>query len=279
MSGQGNDVSMVSSRYGDMPALGFGTWQLKGQDCINAVPVAIETGYRHVDTAQVYGNEAEVGKGLEASGIDREEVFLTTKIWRDNLSASEVKESMENSLNKLRTQYVDLLLIHWPSDSVPLAETLGAMSELVDQGAVRHVGVSNFTNRHLTRAKEVCDRPIFCNQVEYHPYLDQSAVLSWCRNNDAFMVAYSPLARADVFSDDTLQAIGEKYGKNAGQVCLRWHLQQPDVSAIPKSSNPDHIRSNFDIFDFQLSEEDMERINRKRGDGRLIEPAWAPEWE
>lgn len=273
------DVSIVSSEKGDMPALGFGTWQLEGEECINAIPIAVETGYRHIDTAQVYGNEAEVGKGLEASGIDQQDIFLTTKIWMDNLSPSDVKQSTQESLNKLRTDYVDLLLIHWPSDSVPLDETLGAMSDLVDAGSVKHLGVSNFTTRHLDEAKEVSDKPIFCNQVEYHPYLDQTPVLNWCRENDTFLVAYSPLARADVFSDETLQKIGAQYGKTAGQVCLRWHLQQPGVSAIPKSANPNHIRANFDIFDFQLSDEDMDRINQMRGDGRLIEPAWAPDWD
>ncbi|MFW6045225.1 MAG: aldo/keto reductase [Planctomycetota bacterium] len=261
------------------PALGFGTWQLEDDDCTSAIPVAIETGYRHIDTAQIYGNESEVGEGIESSGIDRDELFITTKLWMDNLQPDSVRTTTGRSLDRLQTDYVDLLLIHWPNDSIPLAETLGAMAELVDEGKVQHIGVSNFNTDHLQTAIDVSDKPIFCNQVEYHPYLNQQTLLEFCRQEDIKLVAYSPLARGKVFQDATLSDIGKNHGKNPGQVALRWHLQQPGVGAIPKSANPDHIRSNFEIFDFELSEQEMDRINELQGDGRLIDPDFAPEWD
>lgn len=274
-----NDVRTLHGPDGDAPALGFGTWQLTGQECEEAIPVAIETGYRHIDTAQAYDNEAEVGEGIQNAGIDREELFLTTKVWMDNLKAHDIHETVGQSLAKLQTDYVDLLLIHWPNDSIPVKESLGAMSELVDEDKVKHIGVSNFTTRLLENAVAACDKPIFCNQVEYHPYLSQQTLLECCRQNNVLLVAYSPIARGKVLDDPVLSAIGDDHGKSPAQVALRWHLQQDSVGAIPKSGDPDHIRNNFDIFDFALSEQDMQKIFQLACEGRLIDPGFAPDWD
>lgn len=279
MSDQTDDVRVLDGPGDTMPALGFGTWQLRGRECVEGIQVALDTGYTHIDTAQAYENEEQVGEGLDKSGVGREEIFLTTKVWMDNLAAGDLKNSVEGSLRKLRTEYVDLLLIHWPGQSVPVGESLGAMADLKEAGKVRNVGVSNFTTELLEEAQGVGEVPIFCNQVEYHVYLSQDPVLEWCRENGTLVVAYSPLARAKVFEDPDLPKIGERHGKNAGQVALRWLLQQKGVGAIPKSGNPDHIRSNFDIFDFELSEEEMAQISGLACGGRLIDPGFAPDWD
>jgi diketogulonate reductase-like aldo/keto reductase len=279
MSDQTDDVRVLKGNGDTMPALGFGTWQLDGRECVEGLQVALDAGYTHIDTAQAYENEEQVGEGIEQSGVDREEIFLTTKVWRDNLAAADLKDSVEGSLRKLRTEYVDLLLIHWPGDSVPVGETLGAMADLREAGKVRNVGVSNFTTELLEEAQEASEVPIFCNQVEYHVYLSQEPVLEWCRENGTLVVAYSPLARAKVFEDPSLQEIGKRYGKNAGQVALRWLLQQKGVGAIPKSGNPGHIQSNFEVFDFELSEEEIAKISGLECGGRLIDPGFAPDWD
>jgi len=260
-----------------VPALGFGTWPLTGPLCINAVASAIDIGYRHVDTAQMYKNESDVGQGILESGIKREALFLTTKILSENLAPADVRRSTEESLRQLRTDYVDLLLIHWPYDQVPLEKSLEAMFALQREGKTRHVGVSNFPTALLTRATKV--GRIFCNQVEYHPFLSQQPVLEMCRSENILVTAYSPLAHGKVQQEETLRQIGEKYGKLPAQVALRWLVQQDKVAAIPKASQPEHQRSNFEIFDFALSTDDMARIFALNRNERLINPIPGPQWD
>lgn len=264
---------------GEMPALGFGTWELKGQLAKEAVHMALDTGYRHIDTARMYANEQEVGEGIAASSVAREEVFLTTKIFKDSLDAESLKKELDTSLHLLGTDYVDLLLIHWPSADVALEETLGAMDQARKAGKTKHIGVSNFTIELLDRAIKASASSIACNQVEYHPYLSQEKLLRFCRGKGVPLVAYCPLAKGRVPRDQTLQEIGEKYGKTGVQVAIRWFLQQDGVGAIPKSSDPSHIQSNFEVFDFELSEADMQRIGSLQQGRRLIDPPWAPEWD
>ena len=242
-----------------VPSLGLGTYRLGGEDCVGAVSLALSMGYRHVDTAQMYGNEAEVGRGMEESGVDRGEVFLTTKVWPNDFRHERVIRRTHESLQKLRTDYVDLLLMHWPGDGVPLAETLGAMRELREEGGVKHIGVSNFSPSLAEEAAEHAD--VFCNQVEYHVYRDQDALLDQAREMDYLLVAYRPLSRGGVENDATLKEIGEAHGKTAAQVALRWLLQQEKVSAIPKATGEDHLRTNLDVFDFELSDEEMGRVS------------------
>lgn len=205
-----------------IPALGLGTWQLTGTTCTDVVETALEMGYRHIDTAQFYDNEAAVGKGLAAADVSRKEVFLTTKAWRTNLRADDVLSSVRQSLNALGVDVIDLLLIHWPHPRIPLAETLGAMEALQSEGVVRHLGVSNFTRSQLQNALRIANVPLVANQVLYHPYKDQSDLQTFCADHDVALTAYSPLARGAVLSDEGLQAIGKEYDKSAAQVALRW---------------------------------------------------------
>lgn len=260
-----------------VPVLGLGTWQLEGKACQRAVEEALDMGYRHVDTAQLYGNEAEVGRALRASGLPREDIFLTTKIWMESLDRASVLRTGGESLRRLDTDYVDLLLIHWPNKAVPLEETLGAFRQLQDEGKAKSIGVSNFPPSLLRRALEIA--PIVCNQVEFHPYLGQTALLDLARQHDLLLTAYSPLARGEVNQDKTLQEIGKRHGKTPSQVTLRWLVQQDHVAAIPKASSPGHLRANLEIFDFVLSDEEMRRISDLDRGRRLIDPPSAPDWE
>ncbi|WP_435175383.1 aldo/keto reductase [Halorussus sp. AFM4] len=248
-----------------MPKLGLGTWQNTGERCVETVRTALELGYRHVDTAQQYDNERAVGEGIARADVDREEVFLTTKVWRSNLEYEDVLSSVRGSLDRLDVEYVDLLLVHWPHPRVPVAETLDAMAELRREGSVAHVGVSNFTRSQLDAARRTADVPLIADQVLYHPYRDQSDLRRYCAANDVALTAYSPLARGDVLSDELLGRIGERYGKTAAQVALRWLVQQDGVVAIPKASSPDHLQQNLAVFEFSLTDEEMARIGDLRG--------------
>jgi 2,5-diketo-D-gluconate reductase B len=261
----------------EIPKLGFGTWQLTGSACAEGVRDALELGYRHVDTAGAYGNEAAVGSGLARSGVDRGEIFLTTKLWYDGLRAGQVRERLEASLRDLGTGYVDLLLIHWPNAGVPLAETLAAMNELRVEGKVLHLGVSNFPSRLVREALELA--PIVCDQVEYHPYLAQPALLALARERDLMLTAYSPLAHGEVLRDPVLHEIGAAHGKTAGQIVLRWLLDQPQVAAVPKASSHEHRAANLDVYDFELSDDERGRIAGLQRGLRTADPPWAPEWD
>jgi 2,5-diketo-D-gluconate reductase B len=206
----------------------------------------------------MYRNEDEVGKGMQSSGVDREEVFLTTKVWPSDFSYKRIIETTRESLKRLRTDRVDLLLMHWPSQGVPLEETLSAMRELQEEGSVRHIGVSNFPPSMVEDATRHAE--IFCNQVEYHPYQAQDDLLEQAKEMDYLLTAYRPLSKGTILSDETLQEIAEAHGKTPAQVALRWLIQQEKVAAIPKATSEDHLKSNLDVFDFELSEEEMEHI-------------------
>src|SRR5215210_2698333 len=241
-----------------VPSLGLGTYRLTGDACERAVERALAMGYRHADTAQMYGNEAEVGRGIEDSGVDRGEVFLTTKIWPSDFAHDSVISKTRESLKKLRTDYVDLLLMHWPGDGVPLGETLGAMRELQEEDSVLHIGVSNFSPSLVEEAAGHVE--IFCNQVQYHPYRRQDELREQAQKLDYLLTAYTPLSRGGVGDDATLREIGEAHGKTATQVTLRWLVQQEKVSAIPKATGEEHLKENLDVFDFELSGEEMDRV-------------------
>lgn len=272
-----NDLFTKTFQSVNVPALGFGTYQLKGDVCCNGVTKALEMGYRHVDTARMYENETEVGKGIKQSTVGREDIFLTSKIWREHLDPDNLTRELQNSLRELQTDYLDLLLIHWPNPDIPLEATLEAMMTAKEKGYIRNLGVSNFPSDLLKEAVEKA--PVLCDQVEYHPLLSQEALLSVAEEHDLMLTAYSPLAQGEVIHHSELEAIGKSYGKSANQVGIRWLLEQPRVVAIPRSSNPEHIQQNFDVFDFELSDEDNERINRLPKDQRQINPGFAPDWD
>jgi 2,5-diketo-D-gluconate reductase B len=260
----------------NIPILGLGTWHLEGARCARQVRDALEVGYRHIDTAQAYGNEKQVGEAVRETQIPRKEIFVTTKVWLENLEKDSVVSSGEESLERLGLDYVDLLLIHWPNPDVPLQETFEGMETLHAQKKTMHVGVSNFTPSLWSRALDLA--PVICNQVEYHPYLNQVEHLSVALVRDLALIAYCPLARGTVAQDPTLQDVGKRYGKSPAQVTLRWLIQQLSVAAIPKASTREHLEENFDIFDFDLTPGEMERIASLARDRRFIDPSWAPEW-
>jgi 2,5-diketo-D-gluconate reductase B len=263
-----------------VPALGLGTWRLSGRQCYDAVRTGIDLGYRHIDTAEMYGNDEEVGRAIRDSGVDRGDIFLTTKVPPGKLRAATAKRSAEESLKRLGVSYVDLLLIHWPSAEAPLGETLDAFAELKRSGKTRFIGVSNFNVKLLDEAVERHGADLLCNQVEYHPYLSQRAVLEAVRRHGMMLTAYAPVAKGRAVDDRTLATIGARYGKSAAQISLRWLMEQDGVAAIPKASSRAHLAANLDIFDFALAPEDRAAIDRLQGGGRLLDVAgWSPDWD
>src|SRR4051812_29393398 len=257
-------MQFVEANGAKIPTIGLGTWELRGRTCARVVEQALRLGYRHIDTAQVYENESEVGEGLRASGVKRDHVFVTTKVWTTHFAPNDLERSTRESLLKLRLKDVDLLLLHWPNPRIPLPETLGALARVKQLGLARHIGVSNFTTALIEEAVAACPEPLVCDQVEYHPYLDQSKVMQACAAHGMALVAYSPVAKGRISKDSTLAGIGEKYRKTAAQVCLRWLLQQ-NIAAIPRTSKIERLSENIDVFDFELSEDEMRQISAMRG--------------
>ena len=263
-----------------VPALGFGTWGLSGREAYQATRQALDLGYRHIDTAQIYGNEAEVGRAIRDSGVARAEIFLTTKVAPSNLRATAARRSHEESLNRLGLDQVDLLLIHWPNPQIPLGETLDTLAKLREEGKTRFIGVSNFTVKLLSEAVERHGANLLCNQIEYHPFLAQGAVRAALQRYGMMLTAYAPVARGRVFKDKTLVAIGKKYGKSAGQVALRWLIEQEHVAAVPKAAQRAHAAANIDIFDFALTAEDRATINALAEGDRLVDWwGYSPDWD
>jgi 2,5-diketo-D-gluconate reductase B len=272
-------MHFVEANGAKIPSIGLGTWELRGRTCARIVEQALKFGYRHIDTAQVYENEREVGDGLRASGVRREEVFVTTKVWTSHFAPNELQRSAKESLVKLRMPEVDLLLLHWPNRQIPLAETLGALARAKQIGLTRHIGVSNFTVALIEEAVAVCPEPLVCDQVEYHPYLDQTKVKLACANHHMALVAYSPIAKGAIRKDETLKRIGLWHRKSPAQVSLRWLVQQ-NISAIPRTSRIERLSENINIFDFELSEQEMAEISALRSArGRLTDFGFAPKWD
>jgi 2,5-diketo-D-gluconate reductase B len=261
----------------EVPAIGFGTWLVTGDDAVEGVRDALEIGYRQIDTARAYENEREVGRGIADSGVARDEIFLTSKVPHTDATAAEVRRDAEESVERLGVDQLDLLLLHWPNPDVPLEETIRALDEVREDGLTRHIGVSNFPAGLLGQALDIA--PIACNQVEYHPFLDQSRLLELARERQVLITAYSPLAHGRVPDDPTLTEIGEEHGKTAGQVALRWLLDQPGVSPIPKASSHERRVENFEVFDFTLTDEDNRRIAELPNGVRTANPSWAPDWD
>jgi 2,5-diketo-D-gluconate reductase B len=261
-----------------IPIFGLGTWALRGRDCARLVEQAIRIGYRHIDTAQMYDNEREVGEGVRASG-KRNEVMVTTKVQPSLLAPHDLERSVKESLAKLRLDHIDLLLIHWPNARVPLADTLGAMAKMKREGFVRELGVSNFTVALLDEAKKVSPEPLVCDQIECHPFLDQHKVIAACRAQGMAVVAYSPIARGGIRGNEVLERIGKAHGKSAAQVCLRFLVQQ-GIVVIPRTSKIERLEENFALFDFRLSQAEMTEIGKLAGrNDRIVDWSWSPNWD
>ncbi len=262
----------------EIPEIGLGTYKLYGRDCKKTVTEALNIGYRHIDTAQMYKNETEIGDAIRLSPVDREDVFLSTKVWHTNMEHDDILQTVEDSLENLQTPYVDLLMIHWPNEKYDLQKTLEAMLVLRDQGKAMNIGVCNFPIDMVKTVFEDLRIPIFTNQVEFHPFLEQFDLLDYTYENDFLITAYSPLAKGKVFENDLLNDIGEKYGKTAGQISLRWLIEQENVIAIPKASSREHLEENIDIFDFELTDDEFEAIDNLDKSTRLVNPSFAPSW-
>lgn len=267
----------------NIPVLGLGTWQSTGQACTEVVKEALQLGYEHIDTAQAYSNEREVGQGIKQSGVARDKFFLTTKIFPDDLKfePEKLQAAARRSLENLDTDYVDLLLLHWPDKRVPLSETMPALCELQKQGLTRHIGVSNFNIDYLIEAKKHADVPIVVNQVEFHPFIKQSTLEAFLNNHHILLEAYSPLARGDVFENSVIKEIASKHNITPAQVSLAWILSDAKRIAIPKTANPAHLQSNLEAINIKLDADDIKRINAlaSRSGRKIKHPDYSPEWD
>jgi diketogulonate reductase-like aldo/keto reductase len=262
-------IPTLSTHGAQIPALGFGTSPLTGAVTADEVLTALNTGYRHIDTARKYGSERQVGEAMRASGVPRSEIFLVTKVSHENLRAADFARSVDDSLKALGVDDVDLLMVHWPNPAIPLEETMPALARARREGLARHIGVANFNIALLDQAVRLCPEPLVALQAEYHPYLDQGKLLAAARLHGLAFVAYCPLGRGRLFGDPVLAEIAQNHGRSIAQVALRWLLQQ-GVAAIPRSSKPQRIAENFKVFDFALTDDDMARIAAlKRPDGRI----------
>ena len=251
-----------------IPALGLGTWELIGKNCESAVKTAIELGYNHIDTAEVYGNQKEIGSAINI--FERKKIFLTSKVWHGNLKHDSILKACHSTLKDLQTDYLDLYLIHWPNRKIPVKETLSALKSLADSGKVKSIGVSNFTIAHIEEALSFAEIPIVNNQVEFHPYLFQKDLLEYCNSKKIVLTAYSPLGRRKLLNDRTIIEIAKNCNKTPAQVCLNWILQKNCV-VIPKASSREHLLENLQAFDFDLSKEDCEKIDSLNKNKRFVD--------
>jgi 2,5-diketo-D-gluconate reductase B len=272
-------MQLVEANGARIPAIGLGVMTLKEETCVKAVDAALRMGYRHVDTAQMYGNERETGEGLRASGIKRDDVFVTTKVWHDRLRVGDFERSVDESLERLGLSHVDLLLIHWPNKDVPLKETIDVLCKTQREGKTRHVGVANFTVALVEEAAKLATEPLVTNQIEVHPFIDRSKVIEASRRNGLSVTAYCPIARGAVPGDAVLGRIGAAHGKSPAQVSLRYLVQQ-GIIPIPRTSNPQHLADNLAVFDFSLSDAEMAELGRLRSaNKRIVSPPHAPQWD
>jgi len=267
--------SITLNNQSNIPVLGLGTWRLAGKEATETVKKAIKMGYNHIDTAEMYGNEKQISEAIK--NFDREKLFLTSKVWYENLNYQSVIHACKKSLKELRTDYLNLYLIHWPNPSIDMKETFQALKELYSEGLIRAVGVSNFTIRHLKQALPLCQSlslPIVTNQVEFHPFLYQESLLNFCRKNNIYLTAYRPIAKGLVNENNIINQIAKKYQKTPVQITLRWLIQQ-NIVVIPKASSEKHLKENLDIFDFELDHLDIETIKEVNQNKRMVNSEFA----
>ena len=262
-----------------LPRLGLGTYRMQGTVCREAVESALALGYRHIDTAEMYANEDAIGAALAAAGVPRQELHVTTKVWPENLAPDAIRRAFDTSLKKLRLDFVDLYLVHWPVKGMNLPAALETLMALKEQGRTRAIGVANFTVALLKQAVEEIKAPIACNQIEYHVMLDQSEVMRYMAARAIPLVAYCPLAQGRAASDETLIAIGRKHNAGAAQVALKWLLDQNGVAAIPKAARKESQQANLDALKLQLDDEDRTLIAALPKDQRFVNPGFAPDWD
>jgi 2,5-diketo-D-gluconate reductase B len=269
----------VKSNGAEIPAIGLGTWNARGGEVVPAVTAALDAGYRHIDTAAMYGNEAEVGEAVRNHPTPRGEIFITTKVPASELADGRLQKAAEQSLKRLRMDQVDLLLIHWPSRSVPFREQVLAICNAKRRGYAKHIGVSNFPPKFLEAAVAIADEPIVTNQVEHHPWLDQRELMATARRLGVSITSYSPLGRTRLLSEPAIIEVAKAKGKTPAQIVLRWHFQHPMNIAIPKSVDPKRISENIDIFGFELTQDEVSRISGlARQNGRMVQGSYPSDW-
>jgi diketogulonate reductase-like aldo/keto reductase len=272
-------MDVIVSHGARIPVIGVGTMTLKGDLCVELVEAALHLGYRHLDTAQMYGNEREVGSGLRGSGLKREEVFVTTKVWFNRLAPGDFERSVDESLEKLALPWVDLLMIHWPNAQIPLAQSIASLCKVKQAGLARNIGVANFNIAMIDEAVKLATEPLAVLQIETHPYLDQGKVIAAARRHGMAVVGYCPLARGKVPGDATLQRIGRAHGKSSAQVALRF-LEQQNIIPIPRTSKRERLAENLGSLDLKLTDAEMAEIGGlQRPDGRVVSPPQAPQWD
>jgi 2,5-diketo-D-gluconate reductase B len=272
-------MQVIESHGARIPVIGFGTMTLKEDLCVEMVEAALHLGYRHLDTAQNYDNEREVGEGLRRSGVKRDDVFLTTKVWFNRLAAGDLERSVEESLERLTLPWVDLLLIHWPNAQIPLGESIPALCKVKRSGLAKHIGVANFNIAMIEEANAGASEPLACLQIEAHPYLDQTKVIAAARKNGMAVVAYCPLARGKVPNDEVLQRIGRAHGKTPAQAALAY-LEAAQIIPIPRTSKRERLSENLGSLELKLSPDEMAEIEKlKRPGSRIVSPPQAPQWD
>ena len=272
-------METITTQGVTMPRLGFGTFRMPGAAAQPVVESALALGYRHIDTAAMYENEAAVGAAIAASGVARTELFVTTKVWHDQLAPDALHRAFDTSLRKLGLDHIDLYMVHWPSKDMAMASMLEALTSLREQGLTRATGVCNFNLPMLRRAIEEIGAPIASVQAEYHPYLSQSALLFYLRRHSVPLTAYAPLAQGRAASDPVLAAIGRKHGVSAAQIAIAWLLDQPGVAVIPKAGRPESQKANLAALDIRLDDEDRAAIAALPKDQRFVRPPFAPAWD
>lgn len=270
----------VKANGAEIPSLGLGTWNLRGEAAIRSVHAALEAGYRHIDTAAMYGNEAQIGEAIRTHATPRADIFITTKVWPSDVADGPLQKSAEASLKRLQVDAVDLLLIHWPSPTVPLAEQIHALCDARRRGLSRHIGISNFPVRYVEAAIAHADEPLVTNQFEHHPWLDQRKLIATCLKHGLSVTSYCPIGKGEFLDAPAIREIAAAKGRSPAQIVLRWQVQQPMNIAIPRSSRPERIAENINIFDFALTAEELQRISQlTRPDGRMVEASVALDWE
>ena len=281
MAQKGMSMKIIEANGARIPAIGYGTFTLEGETCSDMVTKAIEAGYRHIDTARRYNNEAAVGEGIRRSGISRDELFVTTKVWWTDIAEGALQASATEAIETLGIGAVDLLLIHWPNPEIVLEESIDALNQTIGLGLTRHIGVANFTSAMVDEAAALSQAPLVCNQVEYHPFLSQEAIYAACQRHRMAMVAYSPVGQGgDILEHPDVVATAARHGRTPAQIVLRWEIQQDGVAAIPRTKTPGRLAENLAVDDFQLSEEEMATLTaltlqRKR----LVDPSFSPNWD
>jgi 2,5-diketo-D-gluconate reductase B len=274
-------MHVVTASGARIPSLGFGTYGMRGRALSDIIPAALQAGFRHIDTAQIYANEADVGRGVAMSGLPRSEVFIATKVWTANCAPQAMPASVDESLRRLGTDHVDLLLLHWPHRDVALEDQIGALNDIARAGKARYIGVSNYNRDLLSQAIRLSEMPLVTNQFEYHPYLDQRSLVSAVRGAGLAVTAYCAMAVGRVFTDPILAQIALRNGRSVSQVVLRWLVQQGGVVALSRSTNPQRLAENAAIFDFELSTQDMHSIHAlAEAASRIVDPpGLAPAWD